>query len=229
VARRLIITGSNRGTGRAIAEAFHEEGYEVASLNRTLDGAGWLGEIQCDLRDAGAVRAGVRQALETLGGVDVCVASAAVRRLTPVSELSDDDWADSLAVNLTSVFVLARETLPPLRKTGGRLVVIGSEAGTRPFEGGAAYCSTKAALKAFCDVLVMEELAHGVTTTLITPGSIRNRPKTLDEHKMDPASVASVVLGVVDTPRDVLVGEIELRPTNPVPSPLVGIDRLQCS
>lgn len=229
MARRLLITGSNRGTGRAIAEAFHDEGYEVASLNRTLDGAGWLGEIQCDLRDVGAVRAGVRQALENLGGVDVCVASAAVRRLTPVSELSDDDWADSLAVNLTSVFVLAREALPPLRKTGGRLVVIGSEAGARPFEGGAAYCSTKAALKAFCDVLVMEELAHGVTTTLITPGAIRNRPKTLDEHKMDPSSVASVVLGVVETPRDVLVGEIELRPTNPVPSPLVGIDRLQCN
>jgi len=229
VARRLLITGSNRGTGRAIAEAFHEQGYEIASLNRTLDGEPWLGEIRCDLRDADAVRAGVQQALANLGGIDVCVASAAVRRLATVSELGDGDWAESLAVNLTSVFVLAREALPSLRKTQGRLIVIGSHAGTRHFEGGAAYCSTKAALRALCEVLVMEELANGVTTTLITPGAIRNRPKTLDEHKMQPPSVASVVLGVVDAPPDVLIGELELRPTNPVPSPVVGIDRLQCN
>lgn len=224
--RRAVITGSNRGIGRAIAEALRDRGYELASINKTIDGAPWLGEIRCDLRDRDATRGAVRLAIERLGGVDLCIANAAVRRLTGCARMSDEDWSDSIAVNLTSIFILAREVIPALRSSGGHLIVIGSQAARQAFEGGAAYCATKAALKALCEVLILEEQPAGVRVTLVSPGATRNRPKNLDDHKMDPASVAAAVVSVADAPSDVLIGELELRPMNPLRSEITGIDRL---
>lgn len=223
---RAIITGSNRGIGRAIAEALRDRGYELASINKTIDGAPWLGEIQCDLRDSDATRDAVQIAIGRLGGVDLCIANAAVRRLTGCAQMSDEDWSDSIAVNLTSVFILAREAIPALRSSRGHLIVIGSQAARQAFEGGAAYCATKAALKALCEVLILEEQPAGLRVTLVSPWATRNRPKNLDDHKMDPASVAAVVVSLADAPSDVLIGELELRPMNPLRSEVSGIDRL---
>ncbi|MDQ5821774.1 MAG: SDR family NAD(P)-dependent oxidoreductase [Actinomycetota bacterium] len=225
---RAIVTGTNRGTGHAIASSLADGGFRVASLNRTCTGEPWLGEIRCDLHDSAAVDAAAQSALEELGGVDVVVANAAVRRYAPVTEMTDADWDDSLEVNLSSVFRLVRRVLPALRESHGDLVLVSSQAAREPFEGGAAYCASKAALTAFAEVVRMETREDGVRTIVLTPGAIRNRPKgDGDARKIEPESIARLLLDLLRQPSDVLVANVDIRPARQTAGPARGIERLQ--
>lgn len=224
---RVLITGSNRGLGRAIASAFHGDGWHVASLNRTLHGAAWMGEVQCDLADSMRTRDAAREAIATLGGLDVCVLNAAVRRLAPVAAMADADWDASLLANLSGAFRVAREAIPALVEARGAFIVVGSQAAQQPFEGGAAYCATKAGLEAFARVLMLEMRPLGVRTTLVTPGAVRNHEGEDGAHKVEPSSLATAIVALATSPPDMLVTELEVRPMTPVPSPLIGIARLQ--
>lgn len=224
---RVLVTGAGRGTGYAIARAFHERGWSVAALNRTPCGEEWLGELECDVADRAAVHAAVPRAVAALGGLDVLVANAAVRRLGPIGGLSDEDWDISIATNLTGVFAVVREALPALVRSRGCVVVLGSQAGGEFFEGGAAYCASKAALKALVEVLLLERRHDGLRATLVVPGAIANRDGDGSAHKLDPARVAEVVVRVATLPADCVVREVAVDPAAPLRPPYTGIDRLQ--
>ena len=225
--RRLLITGSNRGLGRAIARHFRRRAYRVASLNRSPTGEAWLGEVRCDLSCKEDVAGGVTAALDRLGGrIDVCVINAAVRHLAPVTALTDECWEDSLRVNLSSLFYLSRALLPYLEASHGVLVIVGSQAASHAFEGGAAYCSTKAAVEVFGEVIALET-AGRVRTTVVTPWAVRNREGDTSAHKIAPATIARLVYDIVQLPADAVVSHVEVRPGRPESSPLRGISRLQ--
>jgi NAD(P)-dependent dehydrogenase (short-subunit alcohol dehydrogenase family) len=199
----------------------------VVALNRTLLKEPWLHEIECDLADPGAVHDAVAAAVAYAGRLDACVSSAVTRHLAPVASLSLEDWNESVAVNLTSVFALAQAALPALRASAGIILVLGSHAGSRFFETGAAYSATKAALKALVETLLLEERPHGVVATLITPGAIANVEGDADPRKMSTASVARYVGHLVqDRCDDVVVGEVEIRPARLPPPPVAGLARL---
>jgi 3-oxoacyl-[acyl-carrier protein] reductase len=223
-----LITGTNRGTGLAIAQELARRGYRIASLNRSLRGDPWLGERRCDLADPNAIYHQVREVLDTCGRLDVCVANAVVRELAMIDHLSAAAWDRSLAINLSSIFHLIKSTLPAIRKSCGIYVVMGSHAATRFFETGVAYSATKAALKALVETLLLEERPNGVRAALISPGPIANRPGDNSLYKMTPASVANCVGTLVqDLPIDLAVGELEIRPSRLPATKVYGLDRLQ--
>jgi NAD(P)-dependent dehydrogenase (short-subunit alcohol dehydrogenase family) len=224
---RLLITGSNRGTGRAIAQVFADRGYNIASLNRTCTGESWLGEITCDIAQDQQIRSGFQEAISRLHGVDVCIMNAAVRRFNPIMSMSDADWEESVATNLTAVFRLARLAIPYLIEAQGTFVILGSHAGRYYFESGSAYCATKAALKAFAEVLSLETKHLNIRTILVVPGAIRNRDKEYDEQKIQPLTVGNIIYNAVTCAHDATIAEIEIRPSNPRESPVQGIERLQ--
>jgi NAD(P)-dependent dehydrogenase (short-subunit alcohol dehydrogenase family) len=225
--RVALVTGTNRGTGYAIAEELTRRGYALASLNRTIRGEGWLRERRCDLADPEQIATAVDDVLGEYGRLDAVVANAVDRPLTPLAELEPADWDRGVAVNLSAVFHLIRTTLPALRAARGVFLAMGSHAGSRFFEGGAAYSAPKAALKALVETLLLEERRHGVRAALISPGAIANLPGDACAYKMTTASVARCV-GVVieDFPVDLVAGELEIRPARlPVPE-VTGLDRL---
>ncbi|OLB79925.1 MAG: short-chain dehydrogenase [Actinobacteria bacterium 13_2_20CM_2_71_6] len=223
-----LVTGANRGTGLAIAQELHRRGYRVGALNRTRLGVDWLHEFACDLTVPESVDAAVAAAVDRFGGLDACVTSAVVRRLGAVAEIDPRCWDESVAVNLTSVFRVIRATLPAIRSGAGCYVVMGSHAGTRFFEGGAAYSATKAALKALVETLLLEERVYGVRATLVNAGAIANRPGDDLPYKMATASVARWVGAIVqDQPHDVAVGEVEIRPARLAAPQVAGMARLQ--
>lgn len=227
-ARVALITGTNRGTGRGIARALCDSGYRIISLNRTVTGEEWLGEIRCDLLDPGALDQALARVAEAAPRLDLCVLNAAVRRLAPVAAMPVADWRASVEINLTAPFLITRATLPAVRRARGLYVFVGSHAATRFFEGGSAYSATKAALKALVEALLLEERAAGVRAVLISPGAIANRAADESTAKMSPLSVGRIIADVaLRTPADVAVGEIELRPAV-LSEPLVtGMSRLQ--
>jgi len=223
-----LITGTNRGTGLAIAEELHRRGYQVVALNRTFGGQPWLIETQCDLADHVSLERAAEMIITEYGRLDVCVANAVVRRLGRLAELGPTAWSEVMAVNVLSVVSLIRSTLPVMRANRGAYVIMGSHAGSRYFEGGAAYSATKAALKAVVETLLLEERANGVRATLVSPGAIANRDTDDSAYKMTPTSVARL-LGILvqDQPDDLVVGEIEIRPSRLRESEVTGLDRLQ--
>ena len=225
--RSLLITGTNRGTGRAIAEKFQEKGYKIASLNRTLSRKPLLGEFACDLADKAAVDQVCGNAIRYLNGIDVCILNAATRRLTGIEEMANVDWDDSIETNLSSTFRIVRHCIPEIKKSGGMIIILGSQAGSFPFEGGAAYCATKAALEAFTEVLIKETRPMGIRTLLVVPGAIRNRPDDQDDGKISPHSLADLIMRIIDLPEDLLVSRIELRPFKAKVPTVIGLDRLQ--
>lgn len=223
-----LVTGANRGTGLAIARELHHRSYRVAGLNRTLLGEDWLSEFPCDLADPAAVDGAVSRVLARFGRLDVCVTNAVTRTFAPIAEMEPADWDRAVAVNLTSVFRTVRATLPAIRAARGSYVIMGSHAGTRFFEGGASYSATKGALKALVETLLLEERAHGVRATLVSPGAIANEDGDDTPYKMATESVARCVGALVqDQPFDLVVGDVEIRPAQ-LPDPEIsGIARLQ--
>ncbi|WP_051833415.1 SDR family oxidoreductase [Streptomyces sp. NRRL S-646] len=226
--RTVLLTGANRGTGRAIADRLHAAGWGVCALGRTPAQLPWLREVHCDLRYPEEVGSAVDQAVATANGLDAVVVNGVVRSLGALSTLPLARWREAIDVNLTSAVALVQAALPHLRNGGGRIVLMGSHAGSRFFEGGAAYCATKAALKAITEVLLLEERLHGVSTTLVSPGAIANLPGDDSPLKMAVSSVAEAVHWVLEAPEDTVVGEIELRPARLTDRPAMhGLDRLQ--
>ncbi|MFJ4624504.1 SDR family oxidoreductase [Streptomyces sp. NPDC088812] len=226
--RTVLVTGANRGTGRAVAEELRAAGWRVWGLGRTPADLPGVENVHCDLRRPQDVGPAVRQAAERAGGLDAVVANGVERALGDLATLPLERWQEALDVNLTSVIALVQAALPSLRARGGRIVLMGSHAATRFFEGGAAYCATKAALKAITEVLLLEERHHGVGTTLVSPGAIANLPGDTSPLKMATSSVAATVRWVLEAPGDTVVGEVELRPARlPEEVPVTGLDRLQ--
>ncbi|MQS11296.1 SDR family oxidoreductase [Streptomyces kaniharaensis] len=221
-----LVTGSNRGTGRAVRSRLIADGYTVRCLNRSPC-ADHDDPVTVDFGDPAAVARAAEQVLADAPRLDLLVVNAVTRGFGAVADVTAQDWDEAVAVNLTAPVRLVQAALPLLRRAQGHIVLMGSHAGSRPFEGGVAYCATKAALKQVAEVLLMEERRHGVRTTLLSPGAIRNFDDDHSAYKMSVESVAEVVSWAASTPRDTVLGEIELRPGRLDTPPVVGLDRLQ--
>ncbi|MEV0703356.1 SDR family NAD(P)-dependent oxidoreductase [Saccharopolyspora sp. NPDC050389] len=223
--RVALVTGANRGTGKAIAERLTRAGVRVWTLSRR-PGPGPR-SLPCDLADVDAVRDRVAEVVEAEGELDLVVANAVDRYFATVAELDLARWSQALTVNITSVLALVQAALPALRRTNGSIVLMGSHAGTRYFEGGVSYSAAKAAMKAVCESLLLEERPNGVRTTLISPGAIANEADDHSKLKMTVESVAEVVWQAACVPADTVIGELECRPSALAMPTVSGIDRLQ--
>ncbi|GAA3584371.1 SDR family NAD(P)-dependent oxidoreductase [Snuella lapsa] len=225
--KTLLITGSNRGTGYGIAKYFYDKGYTIISLNKTLKKEAWLGEIECDLRYPDRIIDICEVLVENKISIDVCVLNAAIRKLSFMEEMAYEDWRNSVAVNYTAIFYLLKSLLPIFKESKTYITVMGSHAASHYFEGGMAYCSTKAALKAMVEVFIQETRSYGIRTTLINAGAINNRPKGHANKKIQPESIAQCIYSIINSNTDMLLGELEIRPSQPLQSKDVGIMKLQ--
>ncbi len=224
----MVITGSNRGTGYAVAKYFYQKGYVIHSLNKTLKGEEWMNEIQCDLSKLQNIRSAVDRLKEKTQTISLCFLNAAVRKLASIKDMHEKDWLHSVNTNLNASFFLLKYLTPSLESSeDGRVIIMGSHAGEHYFDKGAAYCATKAALKALSEVYIQETRDNGIRTTLINAGAIKNRPKTHDDKKIEPEKLAEFIYEIAQASGNLLIGEVELRPLHTVTPPERGIAKIQ--
>jgi 3-oxoacyl-[acyl-carrier protein] reductase len=173
VARSVIVTGGNRGIGRAIVERFLAAGHRVASLDMGGEPPeGALG-VTCNVTDAAQVDAAFAEAEKVNGPVEVLVANAGITKDTLILRMGDAEWDAVINVNLTGAFRCAKRAVKSMiRGRWGRIVFTGSVVGLYGSPGQVNYSASKAALVGVARSLTREVGSRGVTANVVAPGFI---------------------------------------------------------
>lgn len=175
------MTGGGRGIGRAVVEALSAEAW-VAALDLAFpQGAGSAAAtFETDVRDPAAVARAVDAIAVARGGVDWIVHAAGITRDRISWKMTDADWNDVIAVNLSGAFHVTRAATPHLRRSpAGRVVFISSINGLRGRIGQANYAASKAGLVGLARTLALELARDGITVNVVAPGFI-DTPMTAD-------------------------------------------------
>jgi 3-oxoacyl-[acyl-carrier protein] reductase len=171
--RVVLVTGGNRGIGRAIAERFVAEGYRVAVTARSGDGPEGTLTVRADVTDAAAVDAAFTEVEAKLGPVEIVVANAGITKDTLLLRMTEDDFDSVVATNLGGAFrVVKRASKGMLRARWGRVILISSVVGLYGSAGQINYAASKSALVGFARSLTRELGARGITANVVAPGFI---------------------------------------------------------
>jgi len=182
-----VVTGANRGIGRAITVALAAAGYTVAagardpaSLADTVAEAGQAGQaggtavpVACDVCDEASVAALARTARQ-LGPVRAVVANAGIAGPTaPLHEITLADWRETIATDLDGVFLTFRAFIPAMiDRRDGSLIAISSMTGKRPLHGRTPYAAAKMGVIGLVRTLAAELGPHGIRVNAICPGAV---------------------------------------------------------
>jgi len=207
--RVALVTGASRGIGRAVALRLAAEGAAVAVAYGSSEAAArevteeaaahgvTTALLGADLGDPAAAGALVARTAEALGRVDVLVNNAGLTRDQLAVRMSDEDWSQVLAVDLTAAFSLCRAALRGmLRSRWGRIVNVSSVAGVVGNPGQANYSAAKAGLIGLTKALAREVGGRGITVNAVAPGFVET-----DMTAALPATVIERALAVVPAGR----------------------------
>lgn len=180
--RGAVVTGANRGIGKAIALAFLRAGWPVVAVARTAESleslrreAGELGSrlrpMACDLADSAQLEAAA-QALSAADPVPaVLVNNAGISLSAPLQKTSTEDLHRVLEVNTVAPYLLCRALVPRMADAGGgRVINIGSIASLKGIRYTSAYCASKHALLGLTRALAVEWGKRNVTVNAVCPG-----------------------------------------------------------
>jgi len=167
------VTGGSKGIGYCIASKFAQSGHRVAATYRSGEVPSEVLGVQCDVTDPPQVEAAFAQVESNLGAIEVVVASAGITRDTLLLRMSDEDWDQVIATNLTGAFRVARRAARPMiRARFGRIVFISSVVGQLGSAGQVNYAASKAGLLGMARSLARELGSRGVTANVVAPGFI---------------------------------------------------------
>ena len=171
--RHVIITGANRGIGKALAQAFVAQGDKVSTIYRGGELPDGVTGAVADVTDTDAVNAAFDALEEQHGKVAVLVANAGVTRDGLLMRMTDQDFTDVLDVNLTGTFRCVRRAVQSMmRAKHGRIILIGSVVGLLGNPGQVNYSSSKSALVGMARSITREVGSRCITANVIAPGFI---------------------------------------------------------
>ncbi|WP_417725562.1 SDR family oxidoreductase [Salipiger sp.] len=174
----VIVTAGAQGIGRAIVQAYLDEGARVATCDideAALDGLpDEVFRRRADMGDAGQIAEFMEAALAHFGGLDILVNNAGIAGPTgPVEEIDPADWDATLAICLTSQFRCARLAVPALRKSGNASIInLSSLAGRLGFAMRTPYAAAKWGVIGFTKSLAVELGRDGIRCNAILPGIV---------------------------------------------------------
>jgi 3-oxoacyl-[acyl-carrier protein] reductase len=171
--RVVLVTGGNRGIGRAIAERFVREGYRVAVTARSGEGPEGTLTVRADVTDSASLDVAFGEVESALGPVEVLVANAGITKDTLLLRMTEDDFDSVVATNLGGAFrAVKRASKGMLRARWGRVILISSVVGLYGSAGQINYAASKSALVGFARSLTRELGGRGITANVVAPGFI---------------------------------------------------------
>lgn len=189
--RLALVTGGNRGIGRAVALALAGAGADVAigyhartaDAEETTRAIAALGRkaiaIQADVARADDIRRMIDTTRRELGDVDVLINNAGIIRPQPLDAITEQDWHELIAANLTSVFLATQAVLPAMRaKSWGRIINLSSVAAQLGGVVGPHYAASKAGLHGLTHSYAALLAKEGITVNTIAPALIKTEMVT---------------------------------------------------
>ena len=229
----VIVTGANRGIGKAIALKFAKENYNVIifgrekkSLKNVQDEFKSYGII-CesfagDVSDEKFVSESIHKILNEFGTIDHLINNAGVGIMKKVVDASLEDFKKQIDANLYGIFNFSKSVLPNMiQKQSGSIINILSLASKNAFVGGALYSASKHAALGFTKSLMLEVREFNIRVAAICPGSVdtdfsdRVIQSKNKEKILQPNDIAETVFSIIKLPVRAMISEIDIRPTNP--------------
>ncbi|MEH6780024.1 MAG: beta-ketoacyl-ACP reductase [Rhodoglobus sp.] len=171
--RIVLITGGNRGIGRAIAEEFVAQGYRVAVTARSGTGPEGTLTVNADVTDPASIDAAFSEVEAKLGPVEIVVANAGITRDMLLMRMSDEDFTEVLDTNLSGAFrVVKRASKGMMKARFGRVILVSSVVGLLGSAGQVNYSASKSGLIGLARSLTRELGSRGITANVVAPGFI---------------------------------------------------------
>ncbi|PMD73022.1 SDR family oxidoreductase [Companilactobacillus nuruki] len=238
----VVIMGASSGIGAATASLLASQGAKVSIAARRLDRLEEIKEINpdaeikafaADVTNAGEVQKVIDQTVSAFGRVDVLFNNAGIMPVNNLDQIARDEWQNMLDINVKGVLNGIAAALPVMKnQKSGHIITTSSVLGYEVLPGYAAYSGTKYAVRAIMEGLRQEEHKNNIKTTIIAPGSVKTElfdsinndeiRNNLKESMKQPGSemmalqpdeIAQAVAFVIDTPANMAVNEMVIRPT----------------
>jgi 3-oxoacyl-[acyl-carrier protein] reductase len=196
VSRSVLVTGGNRGIGKAIAQAFVANGDQVAVTYRSGEPPEGVLAVRCDVTDAADVDRAFAEIEEAHGPVEVLVANAGITKDTLVLRMTDDEWSDVIETNLTGSFRVAKRAAKGmLRLRRGRIVFISSVVGLLGSAGQVNYAASKSGLVGMARSLARELGSPSITANVVAPGFVETEMTAVLPEEKKAEYLAQIPLG----------------------------------
>ena len=220
--RIIIVTGSSRGIGAEISLSLISKGDTVIMASRDIDKLkeltkntkGNFSIVETDVENYESIKSLVDFTIKKYGRIDALVNNAGYVNPKSIFETSLENWNKTLNINLTGVFLMTKEVVRYMKKTGGRIINIASTAGLSSRPGWSAYAASKAGLINFSNTMAEELREYNIKIFIIAPGrtatDLRRRlapnedPKTI----MQADKVANIVEFMLSDQANVIEGQV---------------------
>lgn len=228
--KSAIVTGVTRGLGEAIAIALLQKGAKVFGIARSREKLDIQKEhfgdnffpVCLDITSQEEVKNWVQENFSERNFPDILINNAGVGFFGKIDELPSEKWHQMVNTNLIAVYYLTSAVVPFMKatKTGSHIINIGSVLGKVSGAEKAGYSATKFALQGFSEALFKELRGDNIKITCVNPGSIdtsffEDSGIEANKNMLQPKEIAATVMHILETPDNVLIDEISLRPLNP--------------
>jgi len=213
--RTVLISGAGHGIGRQIALDFAAEGAGVgvndvdgeraSAVAAEIAGAGGRSlALVADVRSAAQVEGMMDELKARFGAPDIVVNNAGVYPNCLIVDMSEEEWDRVWDINMKGMFLLSRAALRRMigLKSGGKIINMSSTASIRARVGASHYCSSKAAISMFTQVLALEAAEHNIQVNAVAPGLVEVPDWGLDQAYID-ALVGMTPRGRIGYPHDI--------------------------
>lgn len=213
--KTVLVTGAGHGIGRQIALDFAAEGARVgvndiseqrakAVAAEIVAAGGESLALVADVRSANQVEQILARLADRFAAPDILVNNAGIYPNSRIVDMSEDEWDQVWDINVKGMFLVSRATLRRMipTKAGGKIINMSSGAALRARIGASHYCSSKAAISMFTQVLALEAAEHDIQVNAVAPGLIEVPDWDLTPKYID-ALVGMTPRGRIGRPADV--------------------------